>query len=52
MSEATEETRSIKFSRVGDSEKLTKELSNLDGVIGLLIAEDWLEVSYDAAQVQ
>ena len=52
MSEATEETRNVKFSRVGDSEKLTEELSNLDGVIGLLMAEDWLEVSYDAAQIQ
>ncbi len=52
MPGATEETRSIKFSRLGDSYKLTEELSNLDGVIELLMAEDRLKVSYDAAQIQ
>lgn len=47
-----EETRKIRFSQLGDCEGLTIELSNLDGVIGLLMHEDWLEVSYDATRIQ
>lgn len=52
MSSATEEKRYIKFSHVGDSETLTEELFQQDGVIGLLMAENWLEVSYDATKIQ
>ncbi|WP_067867215.1 hypothetical protein [Neptuniibacter marinus] len=52
MTKYSTETRNIYFSQQGDSERLTAELSNLDGVIGLLMSEDWLEVSYDATKIQ
>lgn len=52
MTEATEANRKIKLSRGGNSVRLIEELSNLEGVIWLLLAEDRLEISYAVEKIQ
>jgi hypothetical protein len=52
MSTATHETRNIKLSRIGNSEGLSEALSDIGGVVSVVLAGNTLVISYDAVEIQ